>query len=468
MAQGDNQQRGNFGGLGFILAAAGSAIGLGNIWKFPYIAYQNNGGSFVLVYLAAIVLIGVPIMLAEILIGRRTQQSPVGAFLSLAKSAGTSPRWAWIGWLGILSGLTILSYYAVVAGWTVYYFGKCLVWSTTGFTEEVAANLGPDFGSFLANGPLQILFHGLFMAATIGVVMMGVKAGIERTTKILMPVLLAILLVMVFASMSSPGFGEAISFLFHIGPIEADGLLEAVGHAFFTLSLGMGAMITYGSYVSRRVSIPKAAATICILDTVIALMASLIMFSIIFSVPMAERAGTFTRSASILFTTLPKMFYELPFGAILSPVFYLLVAMAALTSTISLLEVVVSYFIDVKGWARRKATLAVGGAIFLLGVPSALSLGASSGLSNIALKPQVVGFFSIVDYLASNWFLPLGGLGLALFTGWFLKSKLSKEEIEVGHGPFRLHKVWLFLLRFVCPVAILWIIWAVINGRSFA
>jgi len=292
-------------------------------------------------------------MFAEILIGRRTQQSPVGAFLSLAKTAGTSPRWAWIGWLGILSGLTILSYYAVVAGWTVYYFGKCLVWSTTGFTEEVAATLGSDFGAFLGNGPMQILFHGLFMTATVGVVILGVKGGIERATKILMPVLLAILVLLVFASISSPGFGEAVSFLFHVGPIEADGLLEAVGHAFFTLSLGMGAMITYGSYVSRKESIPKAAATICFLDTAIALMASLIMFSIIFSVPLAERAGTFTRSSTMLFTTLPRMFYDLPMGAILSPVFYLLVAMAALTSTISLLEVVVSYFIDVRGWARR-------------------------------------------------------------------------------------------------------------------
>lgn len=467
MAEGSKEQRGSFGGLGFILAAAGSAIGLGNIWKFPYIAYQNEGGSFVLVYLVAILLIGAPIMIAEILIGRRTQQSPVGAFLAMAEREGTSKCWAWIGWLGILGGLTILSYYAVVAGWTVYYFGRCLAWSTRGFTAEAAESLGPDFGAFLGNGPLQVTFHGLFMAATVGVVILGVKGGIERAAKVLMPILLGILILLVFASAGSPGFRDALGFLFHIGPIHAEGLLEAVGHAFFTLSLGMGAMITYGSYVSRRESIPRAAATICILDTLIALMASVIMFSIIFAVPAAERGETFARSATILFTTLPRMFYELPFGAFLSPVFYMLVALAALTSTISLLEVVVSYFIDVRGWSRKFATLTVGATIFLLGVPSALSNGANSFFGSITLAGQS-GFFSVVDYLASNWFLPLGGLGLALYTGWFLNARVSADEIEQGHGPFKLRKAWLFLLRFVCPLAILWIIWAVIQGRSFA
>jgi NSS family neurotransmitter:Na+ symporter len=226
-------------------------------------------------------------------------------------------------------------------------------------------------------------------------------------------------------------------------------------------------MITYGSYVSKKESIPKAAATICFLDTLIALMASLIMFSIIFSVPLAERATTFTsRSSTILFTTLPRMFYELPLGSLLSPVFYLLVGMAALTSTISLLEVVVAYFIDVKGWARRKAALFVGGMIFLLGIPSALSLGAVGGLSAMAVGPHQ-GFFSIVDYLASNWFLPVGGLGIAIFAGWILKSSVTRAEIEEGHGSFALHGAWRFLLRFVCPLGIGWIIWAVINGRAF-
>ena len=460
--------RDRFGKFGFVLAAAGSAIGLGNIWKFPYIAYENEGGSFVLVYLLAILLIGAPIMLAEVVLGRRTEQSPVGAFLSLAKSAGTSKGWSWIGWLGVVAGFTILSYYAVIAGWTAYYFVKCVGWSISGFTPQVSESLAPEFVEFLGNGWMQAGLQGFFLAVTVGVVVMGVKGGIERTTRTLMPVLFAVLVILAIASSRTAGFSEAVSFLFHIGPISADGALEAIGHAFFTLSLGMGAMITYGSYVSRRDSLPRAAGTICILDTVIALLASLIMFSIIFTVPEAAREATFTsRSATILFTTLPRMFYELPGGGVLSPVFYLLVSFAALTSTISLLEVIVSYFIDVKGWARRKATLFVGALTFLFGVPSALSLGASSFFSGLNLKGNG-GFLSIVDYLASNWFLPLGGLGIALFTGWWLSTKISREEIEEGHGSFSLYGVWIFLLRFVRPLAIGWIIWAVLGGRSFA
>jgi NSS family neurotransmitter:Na+ symporter len=283
-----------------------------------------------------------------------------------------------------------------------------------------------------------------------------------------MPVLLGILLLLLVNSIRTPGFGEAMAFLFHIGPITSDGILEAVGHAFFTLSLGMGAMITNGSYVSRKDSIPRAGLTICLLDTVIALMASTIMFSIIFSVDAAERAETFARSATILFTTLPRMFFDLPGGGLLSPVFYLLVAMAALTSTISLLEVVVAYFIDRRGWSRRKSALVVGGLIFLCGVPSALSLGSVAFLGEMSLRGQV-GFFTILDYLASNWMLPLGGLGIAVFTGWMLPSKLSRDELETGHGPVKLYGLWLFLLRFVSPLAILWIMYTVIFlGRSFA
>lgn len=460
------QQRGTFGRLGFILAAAGSAIGLGNIWKFPYIAYENEGGSFVLVYLAAILLIGAPIMFAEIVIGRRTQQSPVGAFLALAQNVAGGKLWSALGWLGIGAGFVILSYYSIIAGWTVYYFGRCLGWAVNGFTAADAANLGPSFGEFLANPGMQLLFHGLFMAVTVGVVLMGVKAGIERTTFLLMPILMVILLVLVVNSFRSPGFGEAIRFLFHVGPITAGGVLEAVGHSFFTLSLGMGAMITYGSYVSRKDSIPKAGLTICLLDTLIALMASTIMFSIIFTVPAAERADTFVRSSTILFTTLPRMFFELPGGAVLSPVFYLLVSFAALTSTISLLEVVVAYFIDRRGWARHKATLIVGSAIYLFGIPSALSLGYSQTLGNVAIGSRQ-GFFTVVDYLASNWMLPLGGLGIALFTGWFLSGKIAREELAEGHGPVPFFGLWRFLLRFVCPLAILWIIVFVIRGGAF-
>ena len=461
-------QRQRFSHIGFIVAAAGSAVGLGNIWKFPYITYANDGGSFVLVYLAAVLLIGAPIMMAEILIGRRTEESPVPALLQLSKGVPGGRAWAGLGFLGVFSGFVILSFYSVVAGWTVYYFGKCVGWAVTGFTPEIAGTLGPRFGAFLGDPVYQIGFHVLFMAATMAIVLVGVREGIERVTKLLMPVLLLILGVLVVAAALSPGFGEAMRFLFHWSDISRDAILEAVGHAFFTLSLGMGALITYGSYTTRDQSIRRDAAMICLLDTLIALMAAVVMFSIIFSVPEAEREATFTQSAAILFTTLPRMLFELPGGVVLAPLFYLLVMFAALTSTISLLEVVVAYFIDHRGWSRRKATFVVGGLMTGTGVLAALSLGAVPALSSWApLDERNVGVFSTLDYLATNWLLPVGGFLTALFAGWFLSERVTRDELETGGGPFRLFWLWRFALRVVCPVAIGWILFAVVQGKAF-
>ncbi|MCK5689000.1 sodium-dependent transporter [Myxococcota bacterium] len=462
--------RGTFGRMGFIMAAAGSAIGLGNIWKFPYITYANEGGSFVLIYLLAVVLIGAPVMAAEILLGRRSQKSPVGAFLALAKEVKGGKLWSAVGWIGIIAGLVILSYYSVVAGWTLYYIYQTLQWSFTGFTAADATNLGQTFGNFVANGTMQVSLHLVFMIATVGTVFWGVKTGIERVTTILMPTLFSILVLLAIAVTFAPGFGEAISFLFHVGPITPDAVLEAVGQAFFSLSLGMGAMITYGSYVSKNDSIPKATAMVVALDTLIALIACVIMFSIIFSVPAIERGDTFSASAAILFTTLPRLFYQLPGGVVLAPVFYLLIAFAALTSTISLLEVVVAYFIDELKWARKKAAIIVGGVVFLLGVPSALSLGANEALSKFAPFGKVSsGFFDTFDYLAANWLLPVGGLFISIFTGWVVSTTLSRDEFELGHGSaVKLHMAWIWMLRVVAPVAIIWIIYSVIGGKSFA
>lgn len=455
--------RGQFGNLGFVLAAAGSAVGLGNIWKFPYITYDNGGGSFVLIYLLSVLLVGAPIMIAEITIGRSTQRSPVGAFLKLGR-----PAWSTIGWLGITTGFVILSYYCVVAGWTVHYFLKCLAWSFNGFTQTDAATLGDQFGDFVSNGKLQILYHGLFMAFTVTVVVFGVQRGIERATKTLMPILFVILILLVINSTRTPGFREAIVFLFKPTSIGSDGVLEAVGHSFFTLSLGMGAMITYGSYMSKRQSVPKSAITVSALDTLIALMACVIMFSIIFSVPAAERGSQFSQSLAILFTTLPKMFYSLPGGAVLSPIFYTLVAFAALTSTISLLEVVTSFFIDQLRWPRRVATVLVGLLIFSFGILSGLSQGSVSALSEwTPIGDKSTGVFDTLDYLASNWFLPVGGFFIAIFVGWFLAGSFTRKETEEGHGHFALHNLWRVTLRFASPAAIGWVIYAVILGKKF-
>ncbi len=458
--------RGTWSGrLGFILAAAGSAVGLGNLWKFPYITYENGGGAFVLVYLGAIVLVGLPVMMAEILLGRRAERNPVGAFRVLSQGKAGARLWPGVGMLGVISGFVILSYYSVVAGWTVRYIGLAV----SGRLETLAAHpkeLEAFFREFLSSGTQQVLFHTLFMGATVGIVILGVQKGIERATKVLMPLLFVILLVLVGYSVTTPGFGEAIAFLFrpNFGQLTRGAVLEALGHSFFTLSLGMGAMLTYGSYMRRDNSILKASAVITFLDTLIAIMACIVMFSVIKSFDFEV-----TKSAVILFTTLPTVFIQLPGGSLVSALFYLLVAFAALTSTISLLEVVSSFAIDELGWGRRRASLTMGAAIWVFGVLSAVSLGANETLSGINLigRSSTEGVFGTLDYLASNWFLPVGGFFIALFAGWSLGRRESQETLEEGHGPMAVYSFWRFLVRFVAPLAIGAIIVSVILGVEY-
>jgi NSS family neurotransmitter:Na+ symporter len=305
------------------------------------------------------------------------------------------------------------------------------------------------------------------MGMTIGVVFFGVGRGIERTAKFLMPVLLSILVMLVIYSFWTPGFKQAVSFLFrpNFSELTAGGVLEALGHSFFTLSLGMGTMLTYGSYMRKRDSIPRATLTICALDTLIAIMACIIMFSIIFSYDFEV-----TKSSTILFTTVPVVFFQLPGGAVVSALFYLLVAFAALTSTISLLEVVSSYAIDELGWRRRRATLTTGAAILAFGILSAISMGGNAALSNINFigRPSTAGAFGTLDYMASNWFLPVGGLLIALFVGWILTTGETRKELEEGHGPLaQLYPAWLFLIRFAAPAAVAAIIVSVLLGAEY-
>jgi len=454
------------GRIGFVLAAAGSAIGLGNLWKFPYITYENNGGAFVLVYLAAIAMVGAPIMVAEIMLGRRSQKSPVGAFRVLSKDKLGGRAWMGVGFLGVTTGFVILSYYCVVAGWTIRYILMALS-GQLGALAHRPQELESFFGSFLGNPLEQVLYQGLFMGATVGVVYFGVGKGIERATRLLMPLLMAILVILVIYTVWTPGFRQAMVFIFrpNFHQLTAGGVLEALGHSFFTLSLGMGAMLTYGSYMRRKDSIPRAALTICALDTLIAIMACIIMFSIIFSFDFEVK-----KSSTILFTTLPVVFFKLPGGAIVSAMFYLLVAFAALSSTISLLEVVSSYAIDELGWRRKRATLTMGAAIFVFGALSAVSNGGSAALSEINLigRPSTAGVFGTLDYLASNWFLPVGGLFIALFTGWILTREESREELEKGTGRIgHTFDVWRFLIRFAAPAAVGAIIVSVILGAEY-
>ncbi len=459
------QDRGHWSSqVGFILAAAGSAIGLGNLWKFPYITWHNEGGAFVLVYLVCIAGVGLPIMMTEILIGRRTRRSPVGAM-----RAAAGRRWAWVGGLGCLSAVVILGYYTVVAGWTIRYFIKCIGWSLGGY--EAGMSSGPAFGAFVSSGWLQILLAGIFMVFTMSVIYAGVGRGIERIARQLMPILFAILVLLLVSALTMEGAQTALRFIFvpRVGELPARGVLEALGHAFFTLSLGLGTMITYGSYMGRKESVVRSSLAVVVLDTLIAIFATVIMFSVIFSkAGMEEQIGKST--AGMLFITLPELFYTVvPIGNVLAPLFYVLVGFAALTSTISLMEVPVSYFIDEKRWSRRKATTVSGAVCFVLSILCGMSLGADSALSGFEIFPGKNGVFATLDHLASNWMLPVGGFFITLAAGWVMTRDTTRAELVDGTTPkwFR-YGVWRFFIRYVSPAAVAAIIVAVIAGMDFS
>jgi NSS family neurotransmitter:Na+ symporter len=453
------EQRGNWtSSAGFILAATGSAIGLGNLWKFPFITWENNGGAFVLVYLVCIAAVGLPIMMAELLIGRKTQKSAVGA---LREAVG--PGWGIVGGWGVLCGFILLSYYTVIAGWSLFYFWKTAGWALGGFPADVQT--GDLFGQQVSNAGLQLVLSLGFSIATISVVYFGVQKGIERIAKLFLPILFGILVLLLVSALGMSGSREALGFIFrpNFHELEPGGVLEALGHSFFTLSLGMGAMVTYGSYIDRNQSIVKASAIIVSLDTLIALVATIVMFSVIFTVPgMEEQVGAST--VGMLFISLPQLFFtEVPFGTLLGPLFYVLVALAALTSTISLLEVVAAYVIDEHGLDRHKATILCGGAIFLFTILAALSFSDTPVLATMELFAGKTGWFSTADHFVSNWMLPTGGLAITIAAGWFMTREATEAELADHTAPtwFR-YDLWRFFIRFVSPLAVGAIIIAVL------
>ncbi|MFQ5876373.1 MAG: sodium-dependent transporter [Acidobacteriota bacterium] len=459
------QDRGQWASrVGFVLAVAGSAIGLGNLWKFPYVTWQNRGGGFVLIYVICVTVVGLPIMMAEMLIGRRTRRNPVGAM-----RAAAGPRWVWVGGLGVLTGFVILGYYTVVAGWTIRYFFRCLGWSLAGYAP--GASSSEAFGAFVASGGVQILLSAVFMGFTMSVIYAGVGGGIERVARQLMPVLFGILVLLLISALTMDGAGRALAFLFvpRLDALPARGVLEALGQAFFSLSLGMGAIITYGSYMGRDQSVVRSSVAVVVLDTLIAVLAAVIMFSVIFSTAgMEEQIGKST--AGMLFITLPELFYTVvPLGRLLAPLFYVLVGFAALTSTISLLEVIVAYFIDELGWSRRRATTLCGLACFLLTILCGLSLGAAGPLSNLRIFAGKSGLFVTLDHLASNWMLPVGGFFITLAAGWIMSRDATRGELIDATTPsFFRYGLWRLFIRFLAPASVAAIIAGVIGGMDFS
>jgi len=567
------EQRGRWATrTGFILAAAGSAVGLGNIWKFPYITGENGGGLFVLIYLVCIALIGIPIMMAEIMIGRSAQIQPVVAFETLQ---GKKTAWAAVGWMGMIVGFIILSYYIVVAGWAMDFTLKSACNFTGNIHEQVEldatiyrastsvdtmreslvdrkadrdakdavalekqkvrpsewkdferyeaaiAQVGPEAEDILLEDPelevsvlasrsiretidqieathranaaehytamsdkdvrleaedvfrreaiftnvqtafvdvasdgwTSMFWATLFMLITILVVAGGVGGGIERTCRILMPTLFVLILIMVIYGATKSGFSEAVSFVFKPDPhkLKASGVLEALGHAFFTLSLGMGAMITYGSYQKTKNKLASQACIIAILDTGIALLACLMMFPILFTYDQEPSQG-----AGLAFMSMPLAFSEIGKGGmLLSILFFGLVVFAALTSGISLLEVVTSYFIDKWNWNRRKAAWIFGAIILAFGIPSAFAMDPDICMNGWQ-SSFGINFFDTMDYLASNWMLPLGGLFIAIYAGWAMPKKMQNAELQDASAPLILG--WLLLIKFLAPILVIFVL----------
>ena len=431
--------RGNWSSqFGFIAAAAGSAIGLGNIWRFPYMVGRYGGAAFVLVYLAIIIFIGVPVMNSELLIGRKSERNAVGAFKVLAP--GTP--WFIVGAMGILAGFIILSYYSVVAGWAVAFIFKSGAYMATG------ADYANIFVGHITSSAAPIIWHAIFMFICIGIVAAGIEKGIEKYSKILMPLLVLIMLVLIIRSVTLPGAGEGLSFYLKpdFGKLSAEGILAALGQAFFTLSLGMGCMIVYGSYLKKDQDIPANSYWIAGADTGIALLAGLAIFPAVFAFGLDPGEG-----AGLTFITLPAVFAAMgPMGHFFGILFFFLLTIAALTSAISLLEVVSAYFIDEAKWNRKKAVWIMGIIIFLLGIPSSLGQGVWSGVKIIGGRD----ILDSLDFLANNTLLPLGGFLLCIFIGWFWGTTKATEEANIGAKSIKLGTTYSFLIKYVIPVAI--------------
>ncbi len=429
----------------FILAATGSAVGLGNIWKFPYITGEYGGGAFVLVYLVCVALIGIPIMMAEVMLGRRGRQSPINTMRSLAKAEGRHGIWSWIGWMGVLAGFLILSYYSVIAGWAMAY-----VFRTGSGAIQVADAAGiQDIFSELVSDPEKLLaWHTIFMVMTMVVVARGVKQGLEKAVRFLMPLLLILLLVLVGYAMNTGHFYEGVDFLFKPDFSELTGgaILTAMGHAFFTLSLGMGAIMMYGSYLPENASIARTSIIISIADTGIALLAGLAIFPIVFSFPeLAPGAGP-----GLIFQTLPLAFAQMPGGQIFGALFFVLIVVAAWTSSISLIEPAVAWLIENHGMTRIMAAVWCGVITWLVGIATVLSFSHWAFDFNFLGTVKHNGVFDILDILTANIMLPVGGLLIAIFAGWMMKPKHSKEELALNHS----YKVWQFLIKYVAPALV--------------
>lgn len=422
------------------MAVAGSAVGLGNIWRFPFLAGQNGGAAFVILYLVLILIVGIPLMLSEFSIGKATHKSAVGAFKELAPRK----KWYWIGYLSIVTGFTILGFYSVIAGWTIKFLVDA---AQNTFSGQSSIEISESFNAFVNSGWQPILYTGLFLAISTWIIMRGVEKGIEKSNKILMPILLVILVLLSINSMTLSGFGEGMNFLFNpdFSKITTQTVLDAMGQVFFSLSIGMGVLITYSSYVVTNENMSKSIGTVTIIDTAIAIIAGIAIFPAVFTYGLEPSQGP-----ALVFITLPNIFAQIPAGFVIGTLFFVLLFIAALTSVVSIMEMITAFFIEEYGVSRRKAISFISLGVFAMAILSALSQ--VEGSSLVLFGSNV---FDWLDKLSSNFFMTFGAFATALFTGWmFQKKKLRKVFTSNGRYMNWLFPVFLFVIRFVCPVAV--------------
>jgi NSS family neurotransmitter:Na+ symporter len=421
----------------FILAATGSAVGLGNIWKFPYMAGDNGGGAFVLIYLACIFIIGIPIMLGEIMIGRRGRSSPANTMSFLAKEAETTQAWTLLGATGALAGLLILSFYSVAAGWALAYV-------FSGFQETSAQAVSSEFNEFLANPAALLFWHTLFIIITVTIVARGILKGLETWINTLMPMLFVLIILLCIYAMQTGAFLEGLTYLFKpdFSKINSDVLLAALGQAFFTLSLGMGAIMAYGAYMPADQNIGRTAISVAALDTGVALLAGIAIFPIVFANGLAPTEGP-----GLVFVTLPIAFANMPLGVLFGTLFFILLSIAALSSSISLIEPGVAWLVESLKTKRAYAAIGLGFFAWSLGVFSALSFNLMSEFKLFGMN-----FFDFTDFLTNQIMLPLGGIFIALFVGWVMKKKDVLDELQIKDGI--IFRSWFFVIRFVAPLMV--------------
>ena len=446
----DNENRGFTSNIGAILAAAGGAVGLGNIWRYPYMLGQNGGGAFLLVNMFFVLAIGIPLMMTEFVIGRRSQRNVVGAYKKLERKKG----WATIGYFGILAAVLIYAFYSVVAGWTLNYI---VMACTNQLSGQSPMEVAETFATFTSGSFWPVFYQLMFLLLTALVITFGVQRGIEKVSKILMPVLFILLLLMCVRSLTLPGAKEGLHFLFHpdFSKLTGAGILGALGQSFFSLSLGMGAMVTYGSYIRKEDSLFKTSVWISVCDLMVAILAGVVIFPAVFSFGMDPAGGP-----QLVYVVLPNVFNSMPLGAVFAAIFFVLLGIAALTSTISLQEIIVAFTVEELHWNRRKSSIISMLVIFLVGMFCTLSFGP---IKHWTLFDRTI--FDLFDLITASYLMPIGALAMTIFLGWFFPKVEVKDEITNGgtlKGKF--FELYYFILRYVAPLALIVIIVSGIVG----